>query len=300
MDYGRTYIKIGTIEGNELVDGADFPIYGVSDPLEPASNTVIFVKNTFDFKTEVKECIVVTKKHLDIDKSNRQVISSEPKKDYANILSKLQKKLPVFEKYEENGSVISRNARIGSSTRIGRFCVIEDDVVIGEECEVGDYTYIGSHTRIGDKVSIREKCMIGISDADIYRTESCCLTLLHLAGTIIEDGCLCLAGAHIASGDTRPTVIMRGSMVGIGANIGHNSLVGEKVLVGAHACVCGHCVIGDNSYVAPSATIMNRLHVGKNVNVGIGSVVLQDIEDGVRVFGNPAMPTMPLKFFRKG
>lgn len=295
IEHTESFIKIFNTEAGNIVKGADFPVYGVSDPEEPISNTIIFVKNKFNCDIPVKECIVITKKSLDIDRSNVQIISSNPKKTYADILIQFQNAHPISKKYELNGSVISENAAIGNRTRIGHYCVIEDDVIIGNDCEISDYAYIGAHTRIGNNVVIKEKCSIGISDADIYRDGEGCITLPHLGGTIIEDGCLLLMGAHIAAGDTKATVMQKGSMLGIAANVGHNSRIGKGVIIGAHACVCGHCVIGNNSYVAPSAVIMNRLTIGQNVNIGLGAVVLQNIEDNIRVFGNPAIPTMPLK-----
>ena len=283
------YIKICDIY--DLTPDAKFPIYGVSDPEDPISNTVIFVKKTFNESVSVKNCIIVSKNGVAVDESIVQIVTQTPKNAYADILHKILQQSVIEENVlDNNGSFISKEAQIAHDTKIGKFCVIESDVIIGSNCSIGNYTHIGSHVRIGDNVVIKERCSIGISDADIYRdTEDNCLTLPHLAGVIIEDGCLFLNDAHVAAGDTRATVINRGSMVGIDANIGHNSHVGKNTLIGAYACVCGHCDVGDNVYIAPSSTIMNRLHVGSNSKVGLGAIVLSDVKDNESVFGNPAM-----------
>lgn len=42
--------------------------------------------------------------------------------------------------------------------------------------------------------------------------------------------------------------------------------------------------IGDNSYIA-SSIIKNQLEIGKNVTVGMGSVVIKDTEDYVTIVG---------------
>lgn len=284
------YLSICDIPANKLFAGNDdFPIYGVSDPMDPISNTVIFVKKKFANDSTVRNSIIVAKEMVEVDDSCIQIISDNPKNEYGKLLSIIDAHFSTEEVKNVNGSFIGTNVEIGKNTTVGKFCVIENDVIIGDNCEIADYVYIGSHTRIGNNVCIQERVSIGISDADIFREQGKCLTLKHLGGTIIKDGCLLLEGAHIAAGDTRATVISTGVMLGIHANLGHNSYVGRNTLIGAHACICGHCDIGDDAYIAPSSTIMNRLHIGKNVKVGLGAVVLEDVKADSSVFGNPAM-----------
>lgn len=292
LNRGKTksqYIQICNIQGWVLIPGTNFPIYGVSDPEAPLPNTIIFVKNSLSNQDGIRNSIIVTKDRLDLDDSCVQIVDKNHKKAYAEVLLKLEKELPVYEEKAVNGSYISSGAIIGSNTKIGKFCVIEGDVVIGDDCEIADYVYIGAHTRIGNHVNIMSKCVIGNADADIYRDGDCCLTLPHLGGTIIEDGCLLLQGAHIAAGDTCATVMKSGAMLGICANVGHNSYIGKNTTIGAHACICGHCDIGNDVYIAPSTVVMNRLHIGDKAKTGLGSVVLQDVEPDTSVFGNPAM-----------
>ena len=40
----------------------------------------------------------------------------------------------------------------------------------------------------------------------------------------------------------------------------------------------------------PQATIKNKLTIGANVTVGIGAVVIRDVEPDSTVVGNPAQP----------
>ncbi|MBQ8039628.1 MAG: hypothetical protein IJ274_07150, partial [Lachnospiraceae bacterium] len=172
---------------------------------------------------------------------------------------------------------------------IGPMCIVEEDVVIGDNCTIGAGTIIRAHTRIGNNVTMKEYCMIGIEDADIYRDEQgFCKTLPHLAGVVIEDGCLLLVKVVIAAGDTRTTVIKKGAFLSTGASLAHNSYIGEGANIGGYADIGGHCNIGARTYVAPEAIVKNRVIVGEDAFVGIGAVVLADVNDGDKVFGNPA------------
>lgn len=62
---------------------------------------------------------------------------------------------------------------------------------------------------------------------------------------------------------------------------------------------CAHCttlgwgkggkpVIGDNVRLGATVTIVGNVHIGNNVTVGAGSVVVKDVPDNCVVAGNPA------------
>jgi acetyltransferase-like isoleucine patch superfamily enzyme len=58
----------------------------------------------------------------------------------------------------------------------------------------------------------------------------------------------------------------------------------------AGAEVSGSVTIGDDTWIGPQATIRDGLTIGAGVLVGIGSVVVKNIEAGTTVKGNPARP----------
>ena len=47
-------------------------------------------------------------------------------------------------------------------------------------------------------------------------------------------------------------------------------------------------VIGDNVALGASVTIIGNVHIGNNVTVGAGSVVVKDVPDNCVLAGNPA------------
>ena len=294
-------IKAGRLLGKEFLESGreDFFIYGVSDPEAPEDHSIIFVKSSLaENYTEVKYSIFITREdmELSLDPSSVQLKSSAPKNLYGELLERVKAILPYTEMRIVNGSYISADARIGNNVTIGPFCMIGRDVVIGDDCEIGAGTVIKDHVRIGNDVQIREKCLIGVEDADIYRPESgACRTLPHLAGTIIEDGCLLLAGAVLAAGDTRTTVLGKGSMIGLVGDVGHNCWIGEESLISGKASISGHCHVGDHTYVAPMSVTTNRINVGDQAYLGIGSVAIKDVPDGEKQFGNPARKVLEMK-----
>lgn len=292
--------KVCEIRAGELLDtNHDFLIYGVSDPEAPENHTVIFVKGSLaEQYTKVKNSIFITKEaaELELDNSCIQLKSAAPKNLYGKLLEKMVSLMPKSEQKLISGSFISSDAKIGQDVEIAPFCVIGSNVVIGDRCKIGAGTIIKDHVRIGNDVLIKENCVIGAEDADIYRTENGnCRTLPHLAGTVIEDGCLLLAGAVLAAGDTRTTVLGKGSMIGMLGDVGHNCQIGKETLISGKSSISGHCNIGEHVYVAPMAVTTNRIAVGNEAYLGLGAVAIKDVPEGEKQFGNPARKVLEMK-----
>lgn len=103
-------------------------------------------------------------------------------------------------------------------------------------------------------------------------------------------------------------VIMMGAVINIGAEIGEGTMVdmnavvgargqlGKRVHLGAGAVVAGvleppsktPCIIEDDVLIGANAVILEGVRVGKGSVVAAGSVVVEDVPNGVVVAGTPA------------
>jgi sugar O-acyltransferase (sialic acid O-acetyltransferase NeuD family) len=106
--------------------------------------------------------------------------------------------------------------------------------------------------------------------------------------------------------------ISRHAKIGVGTVLSQYSVVGPDVLIGDHVLVLPQvvinhgCKIGDHTiitsgvifsgevlveescYLGSQSTIRQNVSIGKNALVGMGSVVLKDVEAYTAVAGNPA------------
>jgi UDP-3-O-[3-hydroxymyristoyl] glucosamine N-acyltransferase len=109
-------------------------------------------------------------------------------------------------------------------------------------------------------------------------------------GTVYGAGCHCAHYTRIG-----PNVrIGEGAQV-LGPVLAHDVTIGDFATIGVGASVLGHAEIGEAAQIAPCAVIGNGrrnrpLRIGAGAVVGSGAVVHQDVPDGARVMGNPAMP----------
>lgn len=70
--------------------------------------------------------------------------------------------------------------------------------------------------------------------------------------------------------------------------IGHDVVIKEFCRLGDFVFLGGFTEVGSQTFLSVRATIMDRVKIGSNVIVGMGSVVLINIPDSTTVFGNPA------------
>lgn len=169
-----------------------------------------------------------------------------------------------------------------------------NDVCIGEGTEIEPgVTFLGK-VRIGRNCRIREGTVIGSKgfswgfDEDGTPTE-----IVHIGGVTIGDNVEIGALNAIARGTVNDTVIGNFVKTDNLCHIAHNCSIGDNTILTVGVLLSGSVKIGKNCWIGPNTCVKNKLKIGDSVLVGIGSVVINDVEDGTVVAGNPA------KFMRR-
>jgi len=111
---------------------------------------------------------------------------------------------------------------------------------------------------------------------------------------------------HSSAIVSKPAQVALGSFIGAGvilqpnSKIGIHSIINSGVIV-EHDCeiadythiapgavLGGGCIIGENSFIGLGSRVNDHLNIGNNVIIGSGSVVINNIDDNIKVAGIPA------------
>jgi UDP-N-acetylglucosamine acyltransferase len=71
------------------------------------------------------------------------------------------------------------------------------------------------------------------------------------------------------------------------SHIGHDAVVGDNCEISSGSIIGGYAKIENNCKLKLGVTIRNRIVIGENTIIGMGSVVVKNIESDQIIVGNP-------------
>ena len=193
---------------------------------------------------------------------------------------------------KKNTAGISARSVISETAKIGSGCYIGDYTVIGDHCIIGDNAMIGTRVSLqnchcGNNSIIQSGVTIGEDGFAFERNADGELERFpHRRGVKIGDNVEVGANTNIARGSLCDTIIGNGTKIADMVHIGHNILIGKHVKSRQERLSEGS-KIGDMCWTGLNSTL-RKVHVGNNVIVGCGAVVICDVPDGDIVAGVPA------------
>lgn len=151
--------------------------------------------------------------------------------------------------YIHRTAIVHPNVKLGTGNWIGAYCVIGSN---GEMRGVSQLDFKG-HVIIGNDNVISE--------------------LVTIQRPFKDGDCTSIGSKNI---------IMAHS------HIGHDAYIGNGCEICTGSIIGGYAIIKDGVKLKLGVTVRNRIVIGNDALVGLGSVVVKDIQAGVTVYGNPA------------
>jgi acetyltransferase-like isoleucine patch superfamily enzyme len=175
------------------------------------------------------------------------------------------------------------------SVKVCQGAVIENGVSIGEGSVVGPNAVVRSGTRIGRFCEVKSGAVIGDSGFGFERDQdNNPIRMIHLGGVVIGDHVEIGSLTTVVKGALGDTVLEDYVKVNDHVHIAHNCRIGARTMIGACADLSGSLKVGRDVWIAPNCSIRQKLVIGEGAVIGIGAVVVKNVQPGVTVVGNPA------------
>jgi UDP-3-O-[3-hydroxymyristoyl] glucosamine N-acyltransferase len=247
---------------------------------------------------------------LPVERRDDQTIIWVPSADLAvaQVLERIAPPWPLPPEGVHPTAVVDPAATLGKNVRIGPGVVIQAGAVIGDGCALVAQVFVGAETVLGEgcilwpQVCIRERCRIGKrviihggavigADGFGYRFAGGRHVKIPQIGTVeIGDDCEIGANTTIDRGKFSATIVGAGSKLDNLVQIGHNVRLGRHSILVAHTAVGGSTHTGDYLVMGGGAVISDHLNVGTAVQLAAMSAITEDVADGQKMGGIPAVP----------
>lgn len=280
-------IKLAGAEGLELT--------GTCDSRTGGHNQLVFANaEHFGKGAELTASFVLTDELPDesIQGSNQFCVVSDPRAVFMDVLTWLIDSIGV----DAHWSGYTGEAAVSNEAQVASSAVIEPGVEIGEGSVICAGAVIKRGSRIGRNTIIRENVVIGSDGVTVYRAaDGRLLKFPHVGGVSIGDNTEIGANAVIAGGILAATFIGNDVVIGNLCNVGHGAVVEDGVWMSVGSLLGGHTTVHAGATIAMGVSVRDNLVIGAEASLGMGSVVVKNVEPNHSMFGNPAKRMVGLK-----
>jgi len=167
---------------------------------------------------------------------------------------------------------IHPDAHIGARTRIGEFCVIEQDVTIGDDCVIEPYVFIKRWTSLGDRNEISAGTALGTDPLDKnFRGDRSYLRIGN-DNKIREH--------YTISRGTKPesvTTLGDGNYIMTSGHVAHNCTIGNNTVIASCALIAGYVEVEDQAFISGGVVVHQFSKIGRLAMIGGNTRVNLDV-----------------------
>ena len=275
--------------------GPDIDVMRPQSIDRPLSNSVVFVKEWRDYRRKNLEFIgnvlalipdVVA--WTDGKPQFSHILCPNPRYAFARVVHRF------FVTQPQNGiaetAIVAASTDIADTASVGHYSIIGENVIIGENTVIRNHVVIADDVVIGNNCLIKSHAIIGEDGFGFEFDERSRHPerIPHTGSVVISDFVEVGAGSVVCQGTLDNTIIGPHTKLDDQVFIAHNCQIGMNSLIIAKAELSGGVHVGNGVWIGPGSTVKEHVKIGDGAMIGIGANVLDDVDPGVVVVGNPA------------
>jgi UDP-N-acetylglucosamine acyltransferase len=167
---------------------------------------------------------------------------------------------------------IHPDAHIGARTRIGEFCIVEQDVSIGDDCVLEPYVFIKRWTTLGDRNEISAATVLGTDPLDKNFKGDRSYLRIGNDNKVREH--------YTISRGTKPesvTTLGDGNYIMTSGHVAHNCTIGNNVVIASCALIAGYVEVEDQAFISGGVVVHQFSKIGHLAMIGGNTRVNLDV-----------------------
>lgn len=302
---------LATMTGGRVEGDGDVEIRGFAKIEEAKPGDVTFIANPkyAHHIHDTKATAVLVAEDFDAGDAKVPALIrvKDPYKSLADLLNAFEAAKPVPRGIEQpvwiaDDVTVPDDAYIGAFAYIGKGCKlgagvrIYPQVYIGHDVEIGEGTIIRAGARIYEGCRIGRNCIIhsgAVIGADGFGFAPCAdgsYEKIPQTGIVeIADDVEIGANTTVDRATFGATRVGRGTKLDNLIQVGHNVEIGEMNVFAAQSGVAGSTRIGNFNMVGGQVGFAGHISIGSGNQIGAQSGIHQNIGDGKRMLGYPAV-----------
>ena len=239
----------------------------------------------------------------DLSQIRLAIVSEDVEGNFANTITSPLSRRAFFSTLEHfytpaecapaigENTYLSPQVKLGKNVRIGHNCSLDGQITIGDNAVIGSNVTIVNRLIIGEGTEIRSGVVIGHDDSISYTEDAHHnkLPIRHFGGVWIGRNVMIGENSTVCRGTLDDTYIGDGVRLDALTQVSHNCRF-EKNSVAVGGCrFFGSVTVEEGAYLV-GALVRNQCRIGKEAVVGMGAVVIKNVENNQTVVGNPAKP----------
>ena len=269
--------RIADLVGGKVRGSAALEVNGVCSLTAPKPGALTFCTKAELLPTNLDPSIIVlVPEASDAPREGTHITVQNPRLAFAMACS------AFFERHPEpsisTSAVIDPTAVIGAGVAIGPGCVIGPDVQIGAGTEIRANVVIGPGVVMGQRCFVKSGAIIGEEGFGIAKTpEGRNFRVPQFGSVIMGDKVEVGSLTTVTSGTLDPVLIADRVKIDDHVHIGHNAVIGEDSIITA-CSEMGRVRMGKGVWIGPNTSIKEGVTICDDAFVGIGSVVIRNLE----------------------
>jgi UDP-3-O-[3-hydroxymyristoyl] glucosamine N-acyltransferase len=300
----HTLEEIARLVDGQLFGPADLIITDAVPAGDPGPTAITFAESSEYLGFVENSNVAAVLVGRDVESSKPHIRCENPRRAFVRILATLIRELPLASGIHET-AIISPDAEIHSSAKVGPYSIIERGVVIEEDSRIYPFCYIGEdcrlgkscrifphvtlyqEVRLGDRTIVHAGSVLGADGFGYYFDAGMHKKIPQVGGVVVGDDCEIGALAAIDRAMAGDTKIGDGTKLDNLVQIAHNVTVGKHTVMASQVGIGGSSRIGAYNVFAGQSGAVDHVSTADGSQFGGGSAVTRHLTEPGGYMGRP-------------